>query len=83
MTKSQRDLRYEVWLAQHQNSVQLGSLLKMAWDEAWRQGCWAGIHENARLGVHVLELKESIAHLEQRLGIIAEDEEDWHTDEPA
>ena len=33
-------------------------------------------------GVHVLELKESIAHLEQRLGIIAEDEEDWHTDEP-
>jgi len=78
-----RDRRFADWLEhsvdQCRPSVALSSLthslLKEAWDEAWRLAVWAGMRENATLGLQVMELKQSIAHLEGRLNELQFEEE--------
>lgn len=89
-----RDRRYADWL--ERVDVPVGevaldslthSLLKQAWDEAWRLAVWAGMRENATLGLQVMELKQSIAHLEGRLNELQFEEEVeqgsvyWSTDQ--
>lgn len=88
-----RDRRYSDWLEHvgwttHELVVDdLHSLLKAAWDEAWRLAVWAGMRENATLGLQVMELKQSIVHLEGRLNELQFEEEVeqgsvyWSTDE--
>ena len=67
-----RDRRFDDWLERvppgnGAPSLLANTLLKAAWDEAWRLAIWAGLRENATLGLQVMELKQSIAHLEGRL----------------
>ena len=75
-----RDRRYADWL-EHQinkdfrDELLHEELLKSAWDEAWRLAVWAGMRENATLGLQVMEAKQSIAHLEGRLNELQFDEE--------
>ena len=89
-----RDRRYVDWL-EHQiardfrDELLHEELLKAAWDEAWRLAVWAGMRENATLGLQVMELKQSIVHLEGRLTELQFEEEVeqgsvyWHTEDPA
>ena len=76
-----RDRRYHDWLERVTRATWLGgttccdALLKAAWDEAWRLAVWAGMRENATLGLQVMELKQSIAHLEGRLTELQFEEE--------
>ena len=69
-----RDRRFDDWLEHQRDTV----LLKEAWDEAWRLAVWAGMRENATLGLQVMELKQSIAHLEGRLNELQFQEEVEH-----
>ena len=74
-----RDRRYVDWIERQLivSSVPVDLLpqLKAAWDEAWRLAIWAGMRENATLGLQVMELKQSIAHLEGRLTELQFEEE--------
>ena len=81
-----RDRRYHDWLEHHAEwlghhhpdwlaALADDALLKTAWDEAWRLAIWAGMRENATLGLQVMELKQSIAHLEGRLNELQFEEE--------
>ena len=76
-----RDRRYADWLERQPGVVDQGEnalglpLLKAAWDEAWRLAVWAGMRENATLGLQVMELKQSIVHLEGRLNELQFEEE--------
>jgi hypothetical protein len=69
-----RDRRFDDWL-EHVEQDDPRRMLKQAWDEAWRLAVWAGMRENATLGLQVMELKQSIAHLEGRLNELQFDEE--------
>lgn len=65
-----RDRRFADWLQHLDENSPLAARdeeLKKAWDEAWRLAIWAGMRENATLGLQVMELKQSIVHLEGRL----------------
>ena len=76
-----RDRRYHDWIERvDQGEVAkaeplLYAQLKAAWDEAWRLAVWAGMRENATLGLQVMELKQSIVHLEGRLNELQFEEE--------
>ena len=78
-----RDRRYADWLEHQMSGTDLtiehqldwNAQLKNAWDEAWRLAVWAGMRENATLGLQVMELKQSIAHLEGRLNELQFQEE--------
>ena len=81
-----RDRRFADWLEHHAEwlghhhpdwlaALADDALLKTAWDEAWRLAIWAGMRENATLGLQVMELKQSIAHLEGRLTELQFEEE--------
>ena len=76
-----RDRRYHDWLERvDQGEVAkaeplLYAQLKAAWDEAWRLAVSAHMRENATLGLQVMELKQSIAHLEGRLTELQFEEE--------
>jgi hypothetical protein len=69
-----RDRRYHDFLSRLEHHPD-ATLLKAVWDEAWRLAIWAGMRENATLGLQVMELKQSIAHLEGRLNELQFEEE--------
>jgi hypothetical protein len=58
------DRRFFAWRAKHPNVAEDP---RAVWAEAWRQGAWAGINENRGLGLLLLQLKQQVTSLEQRV----------------
>jgi len=58
------DRRYFSWRATHPH---LAEDARAVWAEAWRQAYWAGIRENAALGMDLLSVSRRLEQLEQRL----------------
>jgi len=56
--------RFFAWKTLHPREAEDAGLV---WAEAWRQAYWAGIRENAQLGLQLLELVQHLEGLEQRL----------------
>jgi hypothetical protein len=75
------DRRFFAWRTTHPSVAEDP---RAAWAEAWRQGYWAGVRENALLGARLLEVVERVSLLEHSLREQrAEDEQTsayWHTD---
>jgi hypothetical protein len=58
------DRRFFAWRNTHPNVAEDP---RAAWAEAWRQAYWAGVKENTRLGLDLMDVAQRVEALERRL----------------